>query len=1362
MGVQAKSLGVRFALLLASVWFAASETLGAQAQSDRLFSSAGEVRSEVGAGPAAPEDDPLRSRSARLDVSALSRARDAAVAGRSDSAMLTLNLFDDAVLRAVVERVERLSSDGVLISGRVVGEPFGSLHLVVRGGLVTGSVRTLGASYRIGPGAAGLHLVGEVDEPARSFECGVRDLPEIAGEALLERAERPSGRSPRSADSASSAGVAAPSILDVAVIYTSAAGRELGGAGQARDEIDLLVAETNDVLEKSGADLRVALVDVREVNYAESNIFTDLDRLAATSDGYMDSVHQMRDSVAVDVVVMLGAWSGRVGGVADTPATVGSGTQHRAFAAVRHDAAAAAFAHELGHVLGLWHDRYAECGSTCPQTVHPYAFGYVNQRAFGGASLSRRWRTIMASNSQCQYTGFSCVRLPRFSNPDLVRGGDPMGVAGSQLSHLVEGPSDAVRSLNQTGPIVGAYRRFDAASVFFGAASYTATEGGAGAVVTVQLSAAPGRPVVVPLAVATTAAAGDFSSVPASVRFAATETVQTFTIDAVDDAVDEADEELTISLAGTVPRGSTASTTVTLVDDDEIAAAPAVTSVSVVSNGGPNGTYAAGDRIEVEVAFTKDVTVSGTPRIGLTIGTQERQAGHEATVGELLRFAYEVVKGDRDEDGIEVAANGLTVPDGAIKDSSEQAAALTHAAVATSHKVDSVKPALESSSVNANGLTLTFDEKLNGAGYALPPKSAFAVTVNGVAAALEGVVVNGTSVRLSPAETPLPGQTVAVSYTAGTPALSDAADNAVASFSIVEVENLMSSVLGDVDGDGLIEVAELAELDAMRHDIDGDGAPSGSGAAAYMAAFGTSGSVLDCGTRTCTGYELTADLDFDTNGNEWIDHQDAYWNGGSGWKPIGLREAPFNATFDGNGHTIRRLFLRRAEPRLGLFGAAGGSSVLRDLRLLDVRIDAEYTGNGMAGALVGWTQGGILRVFVTGSVSGEAWALGGIVGGAGGSSLGESLVAAHVTSTRTAGGLVGRLSNGASLTRSYAIGTVTAEVAGGLVGATHSSTVSESHARNLVSGRTDAGGLVGKGYSGEIRGSYFAGLLSGGSGVSSGGVLASPNFSRAPTVSSAYWDKTTTDLESGTYGSGLTSTELQAPTEASGSLSDWSGRWNFGTSTEYPVLAADLDRSGDATWQEFGYQVRAGPVLTALPDAGAVQLSWTAAVVSHWSPAPSVTYTLYRRLTDGSVSVLAEGLTGRSRRMPGNAPGESYHVAAVVDGWEAAYGGVAEAADAPRRHQLRRHQLRRHQLRRHQLRRHQLRRHQLRRHQLRRHQLRRRQLRRRQLRRRQLRRHQLRRRQLRRLQLRRHQLRRLRRTKAAAMTTAARGFRGPR
>ena len=221
MGVQAKSLGVRFALLLASVWFAASETLGAQAQSDRLFSSAGEVRSEVGAGPAAPEDDPLRSRSARLDVSALSRARDAAVAGRSDSAMLTLNLFDDAVLRAVVERVERLSSDGVLISGRVVGEPFGSLHLVVRGGLVTGSVRTLGASYRIGPGAAGLHLVGEVDEPARSFECGVRDLPEIAGEALLERAERPSGRSPRSADSASSAGVAAPSILDVAVIYTS-------------------------------------------------------------------------------------------------------------------------------------------------------------------------------------------------------------------------------------------------------------------------------------------------------------------------------------------------------------------------------------------------------------------------------------------------------------------------------------------------------------------------------------------------------------------------------------------------------------------------------------------------------------------------------------------------------------------------------------------------------------------------------------------------------------------------------------------------------------------------------------------------------------------------------------------------------------------------------------------------------------------------------------------------------------------------------------------------------------------------------------------------------------------------------------
>ena len=55
-----------------------------------------------------------------------------------------------------------------------------------------------------------------------------------------------------------------------------------------------------------------------------------------------------------------------------------------------------------------------------------------------------------------------------------------------------------------------------------------------------------------------------------------------------------------------------------------------------------------------------------------------------------------------------------------------------------------------------------------------------------------------------------------------------------------------------------------------------------------------------------------------------------------------------------------------------------------------------------------------------------------------------------------------------------------------------------------------------------------------------------------------------------------------------------------------------MDGSGGASWQEFGHQLREGPSLTATSETTGVALTWTAVVTSHWTSAPSVTYTLYR------------------------------------------------------------------------------------------------------------------------------------------------------
>ena len=78
---------------------------------------------------------------------------------------------------------------------------------------------------------------------------------------------------------------------------------------------------------------------------------------------------------------------------------------------------------------------------------------------------------------------------------------------------------------------------------------------------------------------------------------------------------------------------------------------------------------------------------------------------------------------------------------------------------------------------------------------------------------------------------------------------------------------------------------------------------------------------------------------------------------------------------------------------------------------------------------------------------------------------------------------------------------------------------------------------------------------------------------------------------------------------------------------QYPALVADLDGGGIATWQEFGYQVRAGPVLEAVSPAGEarVALDWGGVETGAWSPPPGVTYRVTREGGDG-VETVAEDL----------------------------------------------------------------------------------------------------------------------------------------
>ena len=173
----------------------------------------------------------------------------------------------------------------------------------------------------------------------------------------------------------------------------------------------------------------------------------------------------------------------------------------------------------------------------------------------------------------------------------------------------------------------------------------------------------------------------------------------------------------------------------------------------------------------------------------------------------------------------------------------------------------------------------------------------------------------------------------------------------------------------DLDGDGLIEISFLEQLDAVRHDPDGDGEPvthSDDRGEAYAVAFPTAGREKVCGY--CNGYELSRSLDFTDPTSYSSGVVSTEWTAGGGWVPIN----DLHATLDGNGHTISNLYiyLSTDEPtfigRTGLIALTFETSIVRNIGLVDAQVEAQ----GGAAALVGENFGVISDSYATGSVLG--------------------------------------------------------------------------------------------------------------------------------------------------------------------------------------------------------------------------------------------------------------------------------------------------------------------------------------------------------------------------------------------------------
>ncbi len=192
---------------------------------------------------------------------------------------------------------------------------------------------------------------------------------------------------------------------------------------------------------------------------------------------------------------------------------------------------------------------------------------------------------------------------------------------------------------------------------------------------------------------------------------------------------------------------------------------------------------------------------------------------------------------------------------------------------------------------------------------------------------------------------------------------------------------------------------------------------------------------------------------------------------GYNWAPIGWyrpsdtgivgRDYPFDATFDGNYHTIKNLSIKADYPDIGLFGRTTMGFTVKNLGIKNCNMQGRFGVGGLVGDNIAYKKSDspqMVNCYVTGKISGG------------------SEVGALVGSTASM-----------KIKDCYALAEVIAEedAAGGLVGNLRGGKIADSYFSGKVSGKDLIGCIVGEGgidngdpqYETEITSCYYNSIL---------------------------------------------------------------------------------------------------------------------------------------------------------------------------------------------------------------------------------------------------------------------------------------------